>query len=191
MKVTFVMDLQKNFLFVSEAKPAAHHDIFRLREVMPLIAPNLSPNDVIVLDKGYTGINNDKFIGTWIPKRRHKKDEVFTEEDKQMNSNIESVRRPVEDQIGEISRIFSMFQHKYRHERNWFTKIVRFAAAVANLVKQHQHDPAHFSTTWTGPLAEIPRHVSKGESVSIHSQNFSFCSAIQKIQPLIYILSVT
>ncbi len=152
MKVTFVADLRKDFLFVSEAKPASHHDIYRLREAMPLITPHLSPDDVIVLDKGYTGIENDKVVGTWLPKRKHKKNAVFTEEDKLINSNIETVRRPIEDEIGEISRLFSMFLHKYRHERKWFTSIVRFAAAVTNLARQHKHDPTHFPTEWVGPI---------------------------------------
>lgn len=140
---------------------------------MPLIVPHLSPDDVIVLDKGYTGIKNDNLIGKWLPKRKHKKNAVFTEEDKLINSNIETIRRPIEDEIGEISRVFGMFLHKYRHERKWFTSIVRFAAAVTNLIRQHKHDPAHFPAEWTGPIAEVPKHKNHDQAVSLDSQNYS------------------
>ena len=139
---------------------------------MPLIAPHLSPDDIIVLDKGYTGINNDKYPGTWLPKRKHTKNKEFSEEDKVVNSNIESVRQPIEDEIGEMTRIFGMFLHKYRHARDWFTKIVRFAAAVTNLITQYHHDPAHFPNAWIGPIAEISRKTDSNDSVSKHSQNF-------------------
>jgi hypothetical protein len=80
-KVTLIIDLEHIIRWVSEAVSYAQHDIKRLRESLPEILPRLDTNDVLILDKGYQGINNHVNIGTWHVKKKKPKDGQLPKED--------------------------------------------------------------------------------------------------------------
>jgi hypothetical protein len=72
-------------LYVSEAKPAASHDIERMREVLPEIEANLDENDKIVLDKGYVGLEKEVTKGVCLIKKKAHRDYPLKEEDIKFN----------------------------------------------------------------------------------------------------------
>jgi hypothetical protein len=97
-----------HFRYVSEAKPAASHDIERMREVLPEIEANLDENDKIVLDKGYVGLEKEVTKGIWLIKKKAHRDYPLKEEDIKFNQKIKKVRRGIEFGFGD-SKFFLIY----------------------------------------------------------------------------------
>jgi hypothetical protein len=93
-----------HFRYVSEAKPAASHDIERMREVLPEIEANLYENDKIVLDKGYVGLEKEVTKGIWLIKKKAHRDYPLKEEDIKFNQKIKKVRREYISPILKLSK---------------------------------------------------------------------------------------
>ena len=83
----------------------------------------------------------------------------MTQEKKEMNKQIEVVRRHIEHAFGRVKFLFRLFAGKFRHSREWVTPLWRFICGMTNLIHQYEVAPANFPTSWE---KEIP-HVEKPE----------------------------
>jgi hypothetical protein len=159
--------MDKKFAFVSNAKPAAKHDFERLQEEQSQILANLGENEGIVLDKGFVGFVPSVSRGQWLIMRKCPKHGELSAEDKKRNKEINLVRKPIEKELGDISSRFEIFSVKYRHNREWFTSLLRFGAAVHNLIVDFFTRPRHFPQQWQGPVFQKRREKNSESEVHL------------------------
>jgi hypothetical protein len=83
-KALFVMRMDRKFCFVSNAEPAAAHDIQRLNQYQKPIIDNLGENKAIVLDKGFTGFVPELPKDEWLIVHKRPKSGDLTKEDRKL-----------------------------------------------------------------------------------------------------------
>lgn len=146
-----------HFEFVSRAAPAAHHDFYRLKENLHEILPHIDKDEVIILDKGFEGIEHEVHIGHWYAKKKAHKDHPLKPADVHWNDMLEEIRKLIELTFGEVKGRFKIVHTHYRHERNWIPAIWRFCCAIHNLMLQYKECPEDFSAEWNGPVPQLDR----------------------------------
>jgi hypothetical protein len=166
-KVIALMDLNYIFRFVSEEKPGAHHEIYRLRENKRIIEEKLDPDDVILCDTGFQGFTREARVGTWFIKKKSPPLQMLSAEDAKRNQKIESIRRYIEFGFGDLKGKFDILCIKYRHSRKWLPDIARFCFAVHNLIKIYEHFPERFSTVYSGTIPTIDDRRKRGKKRQI------------------------
>jgi hypothetical protein len=159
------MRLDKKFAFVSNAEPAAKHDLERLQEVQQHILQNLGQNEGIVLDKGFVGFVPVEPRGQWLIMHKRPKHGELSVDEKKRNKEISLVRKPIEKELGDINSRFEIFAVKYRHNREWFTTLLRFGVAVHNLIVDFFANPRRFCQEWNGPVYEGGREINNESQV--------------------------
>jgi hypothetical protein len=97
----------------------------------------ISPEEGIVMDKGFTGFTPSRPHGKWLIKRKKPKNQPLSKADSKLNAEIELVRRPIEKCFGDLRIRFGIFNRKYRHDREWFTSLLHFGCALHNLINQY------------------------------------------------------
>jgi hypothetical protein len=174
-KVTLIIDLGHIIRWVSEAVPYAQHDIKRLRESLPEILPHLDTSDVLILDKGYQGINNHVNIGTWHVKKKKPKDGQLPKEDVEYNQDLEKVRRHIEFTIGSLKARFDTLAKTWRNDRRWITIVVRFCEAVHNNIILYNRHLVRYDSSYKGPIPKPVNEKGKKRKVKLNMlfRNFS------------------
>jgi hypothetical protein len=96
--------------------------------------------------------------------KRPKHGELSADE-KRRNREFSLVLKPIEKELGDINSRFEIFAVKYRHNREWFTTLLRFRVAVHNLIVDFFANPRHFCQEWNDPVYEGGREIDNISSV--------------------------
>lgn len=162
------MDVGEIFLFVSEAVPAAAHDITRIRQCISYITPFLTSKDVVGGDSGYEGLEESELQkSNWKIKQHATPNKELTHDQQQKNHDIEAVRRKIEKKFGEVKGRFAILHNGYRHARVYLPHITRFCFAVQNLITKYHRDPELINTKYVGIIYSFPKKEKRFKKVKI------------------------
>ena len=192
------MDLTKHFLYVGAAKPGAQADITHMRGVKYEVNQSISDDDGVILDRyvpicallfmangptnalsyysAYMSIENEMTHGQWHVKQ-HATRFPLTPEQAHRNEQLEVFRKHIEHTFADVKSRFAIFRAPFRHNQGWISTLWHLCCAFHNLVRDHQIDPAHFSTSWQGPLPHLEKPPSKWLKVHFLNSSPIVCTA--------------
>lgn len=104
--------------------------------------------------RGFMGADRGMGWGTWYIKKHGTRVPLLAE-DEERNEKIELFRRHIEHAFGDVKSRFSMWQHKYRHDRKWCTLLWRYCCAIHNLLVNCETYPMHFHESWTKSVPHL------------------------------------
>jgi hypothetical protein len=149
--------MQRIFLFVSDASPGAHHDMYRLRENYPLFSEFLHIEDKIGLDKGYIGAEKVIQKGETFVKKKATQNHPLLLQQVEENEKIETYRREIGIAFGRVKSKFQCVRSKWRGELSDLSVIWKFCCALHNLIQRHQTDEKNFDIKWSGKVPILPK----------------------------------